>query len=229
MKKILSIFLILIVSTQTVLAGVGHANLYIRGGTDAEEHVYWGAHMANLKTRAVKNYGDFTDDYNFTSNTVQIAFSSGHNIGMLIGYQSGAWRFETDMSWWDSNHKRIEIDDVDTTATRAESGKGRTNVFSLMFNAYYDILDPNQFAVTPIVGTGFGFGLINTQIAQSIATTSANTKTAYNLIIGAALKASDDLTLQLLFRQFITKSAPNALINKPYKADAMEFGFRYNF
>lgn len=229
MKKLILLCLLL---PDFIFASVGHSELYIRPSEGSEQNVYWGAHLANMKVKKVKNRGNFTDDFDFTDKTVSIAFGSGYNFGFMIGYQSGAWRYESDLTWWEGNHGEIKIDEVlssDVPGRAGESGKGKTNVLSLLFDVYYDVLDQNNFAITPVVGAGFGFAMINTMIGQSIATTSSNTKTAYDYSIGAALKASDDLTLQVLFRNFITKSAPSALIGKPFKANGLEFGLRYSF
>jgi len=172
-------------------------------------------------------------------------YDNGIGVYAALGYDWGALRTELEYSY-----RSADIDQIDprTGFSGITSGQiaGDTTIHSIMANMIYDFDFGGR--LTPYLGGGIGFGLLDHDIAGtnpagapvsplSIAYGPSTTKLAYQGIAGVAVNLADNLILDLSYRYHDTLTdGATAVINgvsTQIEADTHSHnlfaGLRWNF
>lgn len=180
-------------------------------GAAAEPHS--GAYVSGFVGVSVPGESDVTNDYAGnppTSDQDRIEFDPGIYIGGTGGYDFGYLRLEGEISYRNS-----EIDSI-TNSIDGRYGNldGDLGVSAFMANAFFDL--HNDSRVTPYLGDGIGFAVLNLSDASGtdrnynywdLYNEDDDTVFAYQVGAGVEIALNPRYSLDLGYRYFGTDTA----------------------
>src|SRR5690606_22493393 len=129
------------------------------------------------------------------------------------------------------SYRDNEVDKLSGVA----GGSGEYKAGAIMGNVYYDF--PTNWAFTPYVGVGIGWGRVNADGVRLVGGGSISDYDdafAYQGIIGARYALNDSFDLFADYRYFATddldfRTNTGASVESEYESHAIMIGFRYKF
>jgi opacity protein-like surface antigen len=179
-------------------------------GAAAEPHA--GAYVSGFIGVSVPGDSDVTTDYFDNSPSVrdQVEFDPGINIGGTGGYDFGYVRLEGEVSY-----KYSEISSLydQTNNVRYHNPDGSLGVSAFMANVFFDL--HNESRVTPYLGGGIGFAVLN--LSDTFGTSAAGREYlygedddavfAYQVGAGVEIALNRIYSLDIGYRYFGTDTA----------------------
>lgn len=197
-------------------------------GAPAEADTLYFAAQAGFSTAPTSDYEDPNNPgKNFelnTQNGVNAALAVGTKFGMLRGEIEGVYRYNANDKFVDSGG--------------AEGADGSLSMINIFLNGY---LEFNLLGiVSPYVGVGVGYGVIALNLKELDGTPVVDDEDSvysYQLIAGAAVNVTENLSLTAEYRYFDTISdaefnlsgALNFVENSDISSHEIRFGIRYWF
>ncbi len=242
MKKLLfSVSLIATLSATSALAGGGHDGYVTNTRPDDN---YPAETRSNSVTRpqsswylTIAGVDNFLRDQDATigASAGEADFDNGWGVLVAAGHQMD-WGFlqgtrgELELGW-----RQNDVDSF-TTAGVGSAGSGDINTYSLMANAYYDMV--NDSSVTPYLGLGIGGASIsaNDVAAAGVAGSLDDNDVvfAYQGIAGVNFALNQNWSIQTEYRYFATTeadftSSTGASADMEYDSHNLVVGLKYSF
>jgi opacity protein-like surface antigen len=157
--------------------------------------------------------------------SLDIDYDSGFGVGGIFGYDFGAVRLDSEITYRDNGISLIGL-----------PAEGSTSALSYMINGYYDV--PTSMLLKPYLGGGIGYATVSINDANipgvtSVADDSASVF-AYQLSAGLGFEINHTTTLSLGYRYFGTEDPKMAdtsgeAFTTEYQSHEFIIGVRFLF
>jgi opacity protein-like surface antigen len=188
---------------------------------------------------SVTQYG-FTSTNPFYSPGYDLAlthasYDIGYNLGLRLGFQSNAIRYEGEITYLNNDVKRFFVNDL-----RQNRGHGELDGIFTMANMYYDFPDMVP-TISPFLGVGLGYGWIEGKFNTRVYSYSPNFLSspyavnyrgsdsvfAYQVTAGFTYNYAECYALNIAYRYIGTDRVE--AFGKVFQANLISAGVLYRF
>ena len=164
------------------------------------------------------------------ANSFELNTQSGVNGALAVGAKFGSLRAEIEAVY------RYNPNDKFDQGGTPQGADGSLSTAHIFLNGYYEM---DFFGVvTPYAGVGVGYGTVSLNLKQldgTLVVDDDDTVYSYQLMAGAAVNVTENLSLTAEYRYFDTitdaeltlSNAPGIIENSDIRSHEIRFGIRY--
>jgi opacity protein-like surface antigen len=164
------------------------------------------------------------------ANSFELNTQSGLNGALAVGAKFGSLRAEVEAVY------RYNPNDKFDQGGTPQGADGSLSMLNIFLNGYYEM---DFFGVvTPYVGLGVGYGVVSLNLKQldgTLVVDDDDTVYSYQLMAGAAVNVTENLSLTAEYRYFDTitdaeltvSNVPGLIENSDIRSHEIRFGIRY--
>jgi opacity protein-like surface antigen len=156
-----------------------------------------------------------------------VAYKSGYNGGLRLGYQSAPMRYELEYTFIQANTRKFEFLGIEQFGV---SGRTRANLG--MANLYYDFPDVILPTISPFLGLGIGYAFVQSSLnstgpAGGTLFTVSQSLFAYQGTAGLTFNFAENWALNASYRYVATNNS--GIFGTKFQAQLGNVGIVYRF